>query len=758
MSRDHNLLGEKDLMAHAEFVRRLAGSLVLDESTADDLAQEAYLTALKSPPRHSGSIKAWFSVVVRNLVRQRKRRETRRQWRESTRPGKEGPAAPPELAEKEELLKKVIDKVLHLEQPYREVVILRFYEGLSTKEIAQRQKIPHETVRTRQRRALERLRESMDEEHDGNRNAWTAALTPYLYGASDPLPRFPLIIQQLRWLPVILLVAGVLVLGVWFIRGLENMDDQEISEVPPPVASPVIQDSIAPSPVPEKPGGSVEPAQEENREPRHEISGTVVDTSGNPLIGITIVAEYSGGSKECLTDKLGRFRFQFQSASRVRVSPSFDPLRYSIVAEKDAPWLNTPVLDAKIVLKLNNGGTFLIRVRDPSIGAFVPRIKCMFRGSGFMTAGAEGEVLKTFHPLPEQSTGAWIDVTVIKPETRPPLKRKVFLAPGETVRVDFDLPLRAAISGRVIDADGKSVVGALVYVGTQIKARGDEPFKPFDPDRISGGVLTREDGVFFLSGSGGFITAWRKGYTPVTVPLEESSQIVLPGLGGMQGRLLDGEGNPAAGRLMFLDRSKQVKTGPDGTFSVGELEAGIRCLIFPDTGKSYGVRIEPRKTAEVELRPGLPLVEVMVVSEGTLLERDLVVHLIGMDPVFSGHQTKVRKGTFTLRDVLPGKYCMFSACGLIGWVDILDSSARADVGSADLTISGVPSGGRAYVVPEGSCNFVHVITGRMAQYRKPAATLKIAPIPIGKYDVGVSDVGIVGRINVKGQGTSFSIK
>ncbi|HVS18990.1 MAG TPA: sigma-70 family RNA polymerase sigma factor, partial [Planctomycetota bacterium] len=68
------------LLAHEAFVLRLARSLVRDEATARDVAQETWLSALEHPPR-PGSARAWLARVTRNhalnLARGRGRREAR---------------------------------------------------------------------------------------------------------------------------------------------------------------------------------------------------------------------------------------------------------------------------------------------------------------------------------------------------------------------------------------------------------------------------------------------------------------------------------------------------------------------------------------------------------------------------------------------------------------------------------------------------------------------------------------------------------
>jgi len=85
-----------------------------------------------------------------------------------------------EAAEKLEHHRMVVEAVLTLEEPLRSTVLLRFYEDLPPRRIAEIQAIPVATVRSRLRRAVTRLRLSFDEAYGGDRRAWSLALLPLL--------------------------------------------------------------------------------------------------------------------------------------------------------------------------------------------------------------------------------------------------------------------------------------------------------------------------------------------------------------------------------------------------------------------------------------------------------------------------------------------------------------------------------------------------------------------------------------------------
>ena len=82
------------LLRNTRWVRSIARSLVTDPADADDLAQEAAVTALRSPPRRSTNLKGWLQTVMRNALRQRHRGEARRARREAAIADDDFPAAP----------------------------------------------------------------------------------------------------------------------------------------------------------------------------------------------------------------------------------------------------------------------------------------------------------------------------------------------------------------------------------------------------------------------------------------------------------------------------------------------------------------------------------------------------------------------------------------------------------------------------------------------------------------------------------------
>ncbi len=162
------------LLVHTRFVRGVAGTLV--RTDAEDLAQDAWVRALQQPPQHQYGILGWWSTMLRRLAANARRAQERRRTREASAVEPSAVPTPDEILIKEEIRRRVVAAVLALEEPFREVVLLRFYEELAPHEIAQRLGVPAATVRTRLSRAIGRLRARLDRECAGERSAWLGPL------------------------------------------------------------------------------------------------------------------------------------------------------------------------------------------------------------------------------------------------------------------------------------------------------------------------------------------------------------------------------------------------------------------------------------------------------------------------------------------------------------------------------------------------------------------------------------------------------
>src|SRR5215471_6458550 len=177
----------EELLAHAGWLRRLAVSLVGQQAGAEDLVQETWLAALRHPPERDGPLRPWLGQVLRNLVRMRNRagvvRAEKRSEVERIEEERAAATSPEMVLDRFEVERLLARLVAELDEPYRSTVLLRYFEGWSSADIARHQKIPAGTVRWRLKTALDRLRSELDRQTKADRRGWRLALLPLALSA-----------------------------------------------------------------------------------------------------------------------------------------------------------------------------------------------------------------------------------------------------------------------------------------------------------------------------------------------------------------------------------------------------------------------------------------------------------------------------------------------------------------------------------------------------------------------------------------------
>jgi len=169
-------LSVETLLAERAWVEALARSLVADDATAADVVQQTWLAAVESPPRSSS--RGWLARVVRNAAFQSHRAASRRARHEAAAVARAPEPSPADTVVRAEAHRRVVDAVMALDEPYRTSVLLRFFEGLESADVARRTGVPVETARTRIKRALALLRGRLDRDAGGDGRAWALAIAP----------------------------------------------------------------------------------------------------------------------------------------------------------------------------------------------------------------------------------------------------------------------------------------------------------------------------------------------------------------------------------------------------------------------------------------------------------------------------------------------------------------------------------------------------------------------------------------------------
>ena len=163
------------LLAHEDFVRRIAGSLLGGGSDVDDVVQDAWLRSLQQEqdPRVP---RAWLARVTRNLAFLHYRKGNRQRARERRAAHPDRVSSTADVLAREELRRKVFRAVLALKENQRECIVARYFDGLPPREIAQIMSVPVSTVRSRIRRGRAALRMSLEREFGAGPSHWLGSL------------------------------------------------------------------------------------------------------------------------------------------------------------------------------------------------------------------------------------------------------------------------------------------------------------------------------------------------------------------------------------------------------------------------------------------------------------------------------------------------------------------------------------------------------------------------------------------------------
>lgn len=303
MESSSNPFRPEVLLAHREWVERAARALVHGDAEADDLQQEAWLGVLERPPaRAPASPRGWLGQVLRfTAIDAVRRSEVRRRHERAASRPERVTNTPAHLVERAETMNLVAATVLALDEPYRTTVLLRYFEGLEARAIAELQGVPVETVRTRLKRGLSRLREALDPGPEGKRRGGVAALLPWIRNSPDGWWGISTGSAAGRAAGVLLmatktkaaLVLGIVVLAVAFAtirsrRGGNPPRTASTSSIESPAAP---RGAPAVEPDPEVvPAPSASGAGEAVATPARVARGRVVDVEGHPVPGARVVS------------------------------------------------------------------------------------------------------------------------------------------------------------------------------------------------------------------------------------------------------------------------------------------------------------------------------------------------------------------------------------------------------------------------------------------------------------------------------------
>jgi RNA polymerase sigma-70 factor, ECF subfamily len=573
---------EARLWQDAEWLQRLARALVRDVSSADDLVQEVWLTALRAQPRFKGSARPWLAKVARNLVRSRVRSARSHDRWERLSTGAEGPPSPESLITEQEALRIMRRLLSGLDEPYRSTIFLCYGEGLTPSQVARRLGLAPGTVRWRLKCALDRLRAQLDGE--GGRRRRVRALA--LVGVAPPRRARAWVAQTPLALRVGLIAAGATLLGLTAVLAGRP------GGRPPAVASvaPRHEPNLASAPrfrrlppLSPRAGGGIPAWVAQSGVAAGRIAGRVLE-GGAPAAGVRValghqLARYGAlAPMETLTDRDGSFDFGPQIASSYTVMARA-PGRAIAALRVDLRQPEAQVAADALLLTLRPCDDGLEgQIVDPG-GLPIAGARVLASGLLGVTTGADGGYQLCVEPgrLDTRVEASGYGTILIKADVAGRLRRDVVLVP------------QASVAGQVLDEGGGPVENAHVrawradpgprerFIGpASVISDGHGRFQlaALEPGRW----LFSADAEGAMAGSPverALPTGWSE--QPVTLSVRKAVKVA--------GRVLE-RGRPVVGATVALvsttsgASSDSARTQDDGGFVVDRVQPGdLRAIV-----------------------------------------------------------------------------------------------------------------------------------------------------------------------------------
>jgi len=581
----------EELLAHTDWLTQLARALV-GEAAAADVVQDTFEVALNKPPKHDGPLRPWLGGVARNIARMTTRGRIRREAREQAVPVTAEVPTPEALVARVQMQQRVAKIVLELHEPLRATLLLRFFEGLDASEIARAQGIPASTVRSRLKDALDRVRATLDAEHDGDRRRWAVLLAPL----PAVLPNGGAVLAGgilVKKVIIGLIVVAAVVLGTRF-AGLWGGGGDAEKPAPTVAAKPATGSATKPAqpaaaPAPAARMGELPTWHDDDPKGTLRLEGQVIDEKDAP-VAKAMVAIDANPPIVVETEGDGSFVFEGLIPRDYRLEATAGdgyagPARLRLNAKPEP-----------VTLRLKRGGVVEVVVTDRAGGAPVKGADVELRSTltWRATTNAEGvATLKGVGPV-------WAPLAVRADGYAP--AAMMFGTAGDPAgpeRVTMSLARGAAINGRVVDDRGKPVAGARV-----VATSASEPLPVVDPRRD--GVLAGADGKFSIPAVAP--GTWRLSAThgdfapttsePVTVDGQNARsgvEIVLGAGGVVRGIVKDKAGKPVAAAdvrvvaqgFVFWRARRQTFTDADGKFEVNGLaRRAVDVVAQHDSGAS----------------------------------------------------------------------------------------------------------------------------------------------------------------------------
>lgn len=602
----------EQLVAETGWLRRLALALVKDEAAADDLVQDTYDVAATQAPTDGRPLKPWLARVLWNRVRMRSRSARRRQAREHAFGELAAPPArPDEIVSRLELQRMLAGFVLELAPAYRDVLLLHYFEGLTSTQIGTRLGISAGTVRWRLKHAIAELRDRL-EERSPNR-AWLAPLAAF----ARHVPR-----AKVALLPK-LIFAALIAVAIFGLILRSQVGDAQRATAPRAAAARSTHARTGPAPLEGRsPAGHAADARgpelgfgaEQRR-----IEGQVLDDTMRGVADADV--EVDCGYRD------GGARTKRRTNANGMFAIEIDPhCRYTLIATKGtlrgtATWFEL-FNGRRNEIWLHRVSHAVVRVIDAETGAPIEHAEVTTRqrfDEGVTVAtGADGiahiDAVVPSHVAVHDAHH--VDAIDVVEDPRHPVasadRTGITIAqyradvPAE-VHLEIRMKRGIAVSGSVVGVDGNPIAGAGVSLDGVASGKLRHATAKTD---ASGRFETIVPAAARYTLTAGREDQTNAGPLAIDIPVEGRTNVVAHVVprGELHGTVVDLASRPVANaQVSIADGSKRpVRTDASGRFALANID-GIVDVIAQRGGEAsafHHLQVKPGERGDVTLQIG----------------------------------------------------------------------------------------------------------------------------------------------------------
>ena len=635
MADDHGMIDRstlETLLAERGWVQRLARSLARDAASAEDVAQESWLRALRRPPEHAGNLRSWFGFLVRRTAKDRARGEDRRRNREArVARDSSNDGSPADSLARVELVRELAEALAKLAEPYRTVIVMRYLEEREPREIARLLGVHAATVRSRLSRGLAMLRGDLERRHGKGREGLLSALT--LFAPIGTTGEGLLLMGTKTKIAAAAVLLGMLGFVGWRALPVAPPAPEAVRSEGAPVRLEAGEPQLS------APGGGMR-AEIPAAQPLLASSTTSLDLEvvwaedGKPAEGIGVLAGFQSPtdpskrvSQEAITDAGGRASFERLGTGVLVIMTDYSLARL------------TPVLEAgkrnHAQLRLEAGLHVHGRVVDdsgqPVSGASIWRSWNM---------SSEGHIAQHADELGRfelRVAPRGIGIGAQHPDHAPSLIRTLSGRPGDEIQLVLEMRGKAArVHGTVRTPEGAPVAAARIWVGKSNPQTRLIPSGEYANDPLWSEGRSAADGSFEFRGLNAGRTEVRveaPGHAPwfdafELARAEDRTVEIRLGPGcGVEFLVVNLRGEPVAdAKIQGTGAGSPVygSTDASGRFERRDLAPGRYHMILDAKIRGHAqseLELKPGETTrwDVKLDPGRTLTGVLVDARGNPL-------------------------------------------------------------------------------------------------------------------------------------------